>query len=313
MKGMQLCREYFEAFGRPMLEKDFPNLLPLVAAGLFGSGSECFGYDDEVSQDHDFEPCFCLWLPGEEVVDRRTAFLLERAYAKLPSEFNGYKREKMLPVGGARHGVLRTAEVFQAKTGTPDGKLTPLQWLRLPSNYLAEATNGEIFYDGYGEVTSIRQNLAYYPEEIRKKKLAGHLLIMAQAGQYNYMRCIRHGETAAAQMAAYEYVKSGMETVFLLNRRYMPFYKWGFRAMKDLEILSDLSGPFEYLITAGNEKEQTEEKSGIMETTAERIITELQKQELTKSLCAELEKHAWSVNDRIQNPLIRNMNILDGV
>ena len=33
MKGLKLSRAYFEEYGRPMLEKDFPQLLPLLAAG----------------------------------------------------------------------------------------------------------------------------------------------------------------------------------------------------------------------------------------------------------------------------------------
>ena len=54
-------------------------LLRGYITGLFGSGSECFGYDDVTSQDHDFEPGFCIFLPGEDVVSRRDAFLLEQA------------------------------------------------------------------------------------------------------------------------------------------------------------------------------------------------------------------------------------------
>ena len=91
MTGLELSRAYFEEYGMPMLEEQFPDLLPFLAAGLFGSGSECFGYDDEVSQDHDFEPCFCLFLPEEELVSRRSAFLLERAYAKLPDSFRALR------------------------------------------------------------------------------------------------------------------------------------------------------------------------------------------------------------------------------
>ena len=36
MQGLELCRAYFETWGRPMLEREFPELLPLVAAGLMG-------------------------------------------------------------------------------------------------------------------------------------------------------------------------------------------------------------------------------------------------------------------------------------
>ena len=107
MKGLELSRAFYDAYGAPMLREQFPELLPKLAVGLAGSGSECFGFDDEVSQDHDFEPGFCIFLPAEEVVDCRTAFRLERAYAKLPKEFGGFRRPMMLPVGGARRGVTR--------------------------------------------------------------------------------------------------------------------------------------------------------------------------------------------------------------
>ena len=116
MKGLELSRSYFENFGKTMLE-EFPDILPKIAAGLCGSGSECFGFDDDISRDHDFEPGFCIFLPSEETVDRRSAFLLERAYSKLPSEHMGVKRLKIQPVGGPRHGVMRIEDFFKARTG----------------------------------------------------------------------------------------------------------------------------------------------------------------------------------------------------
>ena len=106
MKGLELSKNYFEEYGRPMLEAEFRDILPYLAAGLFGSGSECFGYDDEVSRDHDFEPGFCIFLPDESVIDRRTAFMLERAYAKLPKEFMGAKSQMLAPVGGMRRSTI---------------------------------------------------------------------------------------------------------------------------------------------------------------------------------------------------------------
>ena len=139
MNGLELSRAFYEQYGAPMLREQFPEAEGLIAAGLLGSGSECLGYDDEISQDHDFEPGFCLLLPDEGTVDRRTAFLLERAYAKLPKEFMGFRRSALAPVGGARHGVLRTADFFTEKVGAPDGVLTLDQWLKLPQQSLLES------------------------------------------------------------------------------------------------------------------------------------------------------------------------------
>ena len=288
MNGLELSRAYYEQYGEPMLRERFPQLMPLLAAGLAGSGSECWGYDDEISRDHDFEPGFILFLPGEDVVDRRTAFALERAYAALPKEFMGVKRAMLAPVGGARHGVLRTADFFREKTGSVDGNLSLMEWLALPEYLLAEAVNGEIFADGLGEVTAIRDRLRHRPADVRLKKLAGQLLLMGQSGQYNYRRCLLHGETGAAQLAVAEFVKSAMAAVFLLNDIYQPYYKWSFRAMRALPRLSITAELLEYLLTTDNEEE-------------------------TQAVCGDLEKHAYSVNDRISDAQIRNLHILAAV
>ena len=313
MNGLELSERFWLECGKPLLDEQFPDLLPYLAAALFGGGSECFGFDDEVSRDHDFEPGFLLLLPDEDVVDRRSAFLLERAYAKLPKEYLGVKRSAVAPVGGARHGVLRTSEVFTDKVGAADGVLTVSQWLTVPEHALAEATNGKLFLDGYGEVTRIREGLSRYPEDVRRKKLAGELLLMAQAGQYNYSRCLRHGETGAAQLAVAEFTKAAMHTAFLLNGVYMPYYKWSFRAMRALPKLSMLAETLEVLLTTDNAPEIAGSKADMIEDAASDVIDELQNQGLSKAICGDLEKHAYSVNDSIADGGIRNLHILAAV
>ncbi len=312
MKGLELSRAFYEAYGKPMLD-EFKEIMPYLAAGMFGSGSECLGYDDDISKDHDFEPGFCIFLPGEDVIDRRTAFLLERAYAKLPREFMGFKRSLMQPVGGARHGIFRTDEFFNEKIGSPDGSLSLSGWLTVPQQALLEVTSGEIFFDNYGEISKIREKLEFYPEDIFLKKLAGQLLIMAQSGQYNYKRCIGHGETAAAQLAAFEFVKSAMAVIFLLNQRYMPYYKWSFKALRELKKFSELWETLEYLISSGNGEDMCEEKYILIESISSDIIAELINRGITKANCGDLEKHAYSVNDGIKDSEVRNMHILAAI
>ena len=313
MKGLEISKAFYYEYGKPMIEERFPELVPYLAAGLIGSGSECYGYDDEVSRDHDFEPGFCIFLPGEEVVDRKAAFALERAYAGLPREFMGLRRALVSPVGGARHGVIRTADFLMDKTGTNDGVLSLYEWLTLPDYSLSEVVNGEIFEDRYGGITAVRGRLRHRPQDVRLKKLAGHLLLMAQAGQYNYLRCLRHGETGAAQLAVTEFVKSAMAAAFLLNDAYQPYYKWSFRALRELDKLPFMAELLEYLLTTDNEKDTKDEKIDVMEGIAADVIGELQAQGLTQAVCGDLEKHAYSVNDRIADAQIRNMHILAAV
>ena len=313
MRGLEICRAYFETYGLPMLQDAFPGLLPRIACGLTGSGSECFGFDDEVSRDHDFEPGFCLFLPGEETVGRREAFRLERAYAGLPREFMGLRRSLVQPVGGPRRGVMRLADFFRDRTGSPDGCLTLREWLSLPGESLAEAVNGEVFWDWSGELTAIRSRLARYPEDVRRKKLAGHLLLMAQSGQYNYARCLRHGESAAAQLAAVAFAEGAAQAVFLLNDVYPPFYKWRFRAMRALPCLALEAELLEYLITTDNGPDLARDKQEAMEGIAADVAKELRRQGLTELKGSDLERQAYAVQSGIRDGDIRTLSILAGV
>ena len=313
MNGLELSRAFFKEFGMPMLEREFTEQIPLLAAGLIGSGSECFGYDDSVSRDHDFEPGFCLFLPDESVLSRRTAFLLERAYAKLPREYLGFRREILSPVGGSRRGVIRISEFFLNKVGSPDGILSMEQWLSIPEYALAEATNGFLFFDAYGLVTQIRKQLSFFPEDVFRKRLAGNLLLMAQSGQYNYRRCISHGELAAAQLAVGEFTNSAMSAIFLLNRKYQPFYKWRFRAFRELPLLGTLSESFSFLLCSGNEGSMQKDKEMIISQVSRAVTELLYQQALTENTDPDLETHAYEVNNRIIDPTLRNSNILSAV
>ncbi len=311
MKGLEISRLYYKEYGEPMLRRDFPDLMPLLACGLFGSGSECFGYDDEISRDHDFDPGFCIFLPGENVVDRRTAFALERAYAKLPAAFMGVTRPNTVPVGGARRGVFRTAEFFAQKVGVPDGVLTDSEWLFLPESALAECVNGEIFYDCHGEVTAIRERLARYPRDVRLKKLAGALLLAAQSGQYNYARCLAHGEPGATALALNEFVINIMKCCFLICEKYMPFYKWSFRALRELPLPDRLAERIQDLACGGCAPgRQTADEAEIISAA---VADMLRRQGLIKVGSNVLEEIAYEINGSIADETLRNAHILAGV
>jgi hypothetical protein len=56
MKGLDLAEAYYQKHGAPMIESKFGPYVRRIAAGFVGPGSECFGFDDEISRDHDWGP-----------------------------------------------------------------------------------------------------------------------------------------------------------------------------------------------------------------------------------------------------------------
>ena len=262
MNGIQLAKSYYDAYGRELLAA-FPELENKIALGIAGSGSECLGYDDEVSQDHDFEPGFCIFAFVEDGADadsagvpgggfagkaltRMEAFALERAYAKLPKEFEGFTRSLMSPVGGNRRGLVDLREFLLQTTGTADGVLTPEQWLHVPEESLLEATNGQIWQDAGGIFTPVRERLSYLPEDVRRKKLAGKryetlLVPLARNG-----KCVLEPENRNA-MKAQARTKAGLETLDETQKRLLNPHTYPVGLERDLfnrrsELVSTLRG-----------------------------------------------------------------------
>ena len=55
-------RRFYENYVAPMIHEKFPKYESRIAIGLVGEGSDCFGYDDYMSRDHDFGTGICFAL-----------------------------------------------------------------------------------------------------------------------------------------------------------------------------------------------------------------------------------------------------------
>lgn len=305
MRGLELSEKYYKTYGEPMLKVDFPELYPRLSAGVFGQGSENFGFDDEVSLDHDIDPGFYIFLNAEDY--QKYEFRLSRAYDSLPEEFQGVKIIGKSVYETSRHGVREISAFFSAFTGLGTLPETNRQWLSIPDFRLATALNGKIFYDGSGEVTAFRACLKNEPEDVRLKKLSKNLIFAAQSGQYNYTRALSHGEQGAAVLALSEFSKNICEAVYKLNFSFAPFYKWLFRGAKDLPVLSDAARLSESLLL----DPLNEKNAQRIEEIAALIIKELKNQNLTDLNADFLEPHAYEVRSRISDPELRNTHIME--
>ncbi len=236
MKGMELAKRLYSELGAPLLREALPDLAGSMACGLAGEGSECFGFDDEISRDHDWGPAFCIWLP-ESLLEGAMP-RLDRALAALPEEFLGFPVRMAGDLRMGRVGPLPVEGFYRKFLGVPRVPETIGEWLRIPEHYLACATNGEVFEDGLGAFSAVRKELLRcYPEDIRLRKLASRCMSCAQAGQYNLPRMLRRLDPVSADLCRARFAEAAISIVFLLNRRYMPFYKWAFRGLKALPVL----------------------------------------------------------------------------
>lgn len=295
LSGLELAKCYYETYGKPMLETQFPKYADRVAAGLVGHGSECLGFDDEWSRDHDFGAGFCLWLTEEdyqEIGDK-----MQKAYEELPAQFMGYPARNVSKRGGGRVGVFSIPRFYREFTESG-------LWSEMQDEKLAMAVNGEVFADPLGEFSAIRKKLQTgMPFEIWKRKIANAVALTAQAGQYNYARCRKRNDAVAASFALQEFVREGMRLAYLLNRAYMPYYKWAWRGLEKLERFSELKPLFEQVLLEENQRELLIEKICVM------LLEELKRQNLTFGQESFLEIHVDRILEAKEemNPVIEQI------
>ena len=295
ISGLELSKCYYETYGKAMLKEQFPEYADRVAAGLVGHGSECLGFDDMWSKDHDFGPGFCLWLTEKDY--EKVGQKMQEAYEALPKAFMGYPARNTSKRGGGRVGVLSIPEFYEEFTGNG-------AWSEMEDEKLAMAVNGEMFDDPLGEFSAIREQLQNgMPFAVWKRRLANAVALTAQAGQYNYGRCKKRNDIVAANLALDEFVREGMRTAYLLNRRYMPYYKWAWRGLENLERLSELKPLFEQVLSSEGERECA------VEEICARLLEELKRQNLTYGEETFLELHVERILEAKEemNPIIEQI------
>jgi len=306
MKGLELSRRFYESIGKQMIDDVFPSYAGRVACGLVGEGSECFGFDDELSQDHDFGAAFCMWLTDGDYDEIGQP--LNDSYMSLPDSFLGFPRRDLNAYDEQRVGAMRISDFYLKFTGCPAAPQTIAEWRMIPESFLAVATNGEVFRDDLDAFSEVRSALlAFYPEDIRLKKLAARVATMAQSGQYNFKRCMDRRETVAASLALSEFIKSACSAVFLLNKKYMPFYKWAHRGLKALPLVSEAWALSEAIVSGGTA--DSAKTLDNIEALSDAVLRELKAQNLTYGDDDFLLPHADVIMQHITDPVIAGLHI----
>lgn len=239
--NMERCKAFYERYGALMIHKNFPDFEDRIAVGLVGEGSDCFGYDDTISMDHDYGVGFCMWLTDADY---------ERIGAELQAKYENLVASKadefMVMNKGAvdrivnknmdgRRGAMRISEFYENILGVRINKeaknakeiLSEQGYLFTTDENLATVTNGMLFRDDLGEFKKIRESLkAYYPQKVWMLKLAKELHNFAQYAQSNYARMMVRKDYVTANLCVAKGMESAMQIAYLLNKKYAPYYKW---------------------------------------------------------------------------------------
>jgi hypothetical protein len=277
-----------------------------MAVGLVGNGSECFGYDDEISRDHDWGVDFFIWLSesDREMIPQVAAFK-KRLFEETPPEFIRERSEY-----GALISVMTAGDFYKQLIGFPEGPDQIKQWRIVPEENLSMTVNGRVFYDGDGRFTKTREKLLqYYPEDLRRKRMAARCMALAQTGQYNYIRMSQRQDWVTVQAVLTRFCENAAGIVFLLNRTFRPFYKWAYRKLNELPILGDRVGTllYELSLIEGFSYDAIQKRHGIIKIICSELASELRRQDLTRTEDWFFSSHAEELQKSIGDSFLSSL------
>lgn len=310
--NLERSREFYETFGKEMIHSHFSEFEKRIAVGLAGEGSDCYGFDDEISTDHDYAVGFCMWLTNDDY--EKIGNELQAEYDKLIKSHDRLKY---------RRGVFRINDFFNKllETACDYEKEFSLNYNEVKEFQLAAATNGMVFQDDLGIFSSIRSKLLeYYPDEVWRKKLAQSIHEFSQYAQSNYARMMARNDVLTAKICIYKAIESTMDLVYLLNRTYAPYYKWK-RKGAELFLLSGKIIPLlERIAEVPNQESawQGVKYSSVsintkdlcvdlFEQIAEEILKELKRQDLVEGEDGFLESYMKQILEG------KNMDIIEKI
>ncbi|HEU5090479.1 MAG TPA: DUF4037 domain-containing protein [Roseiflexaceae bacterium] len=245
MPGLELCRRFYEQVVRPLFDTHFPQLQ--YAAARIGAGSDVLGFDTPMSTDHDWGPAVTIFLLEQDqhlfsAIDAVLAQHLPASFLDVPvlvprgAQAPGETRESV-------HRVMLTTlrRFVQAQFAhNIDQPLAPADWLTISAQKLRECTAGAAFHDATGELSTFRQGLAWYPDDVWRYLLAAGWQRIGQE-EHLMSRAGFVGDEQGSALIGSRLVRDIMQLCFLIERQYPPYPKWFGSAFAQLQCQPDLA------------------------------------------------------------------------
>lgn len=230
-RGLDLAGAFYAEAVAPLLG-DVPH-----AASLLGWGSDILGFDTVRSTDHGWGPRLQVFVSADRVAAVQA--LIDKG---LPREFHGWSTQ----FGWDAHAVKHHVEVaalddwVRARLGfNPNDGVAVSDWLTTPQQVLLELTAGAIFRDETGGLASIRERLAWYPDDVWLWLLACQWRRIAQEEHF-VGRTAEVRDELGSRILAARLVRDIMRLGFLMERRYAPYSKWLGSAFMRLDLHAEI-------------------------------------------------------------------------
>ncbi len=269
IKGMELCRSFFNDHAKAVIEHSFPDLK--YSAGLIGYGSDVLGYDDTVSTDHMWGPRFYLFLSREDIEEKDHIFAV--LSEKLPYTYKGYSVNFTKPDPddcGVQHpefiqeGTVNPLIFIQTfddyldeQLGTHDlDRIKPYEWLAFSEHRLLSLVSGQFFVDGLHCADRISK-IKYYPKDVKMYLIASNWESIASEQAF-VKRSGTCGDEMGSRIICSRICERLMRLCFQYLDTYAPYSKWFGTAFGRLNVDSRIKEAIDDALSANSltEREQ---------------------------------------------------------
>lgn len=221
--GIELARDYYVDLVAPLLRRHLPHVR--YAAARVGPGSDVLGLDDVMSRDHDWGLRLQVF-----VHDRDRAAVLSALDQHLPVRFRGHPVRFGLaadPADAVRIDVTSVSAFARRQLGFDPSASVPSveDWLSLTGQAALEVVSGAVFEDQTGELTALREAVAWYPDDVWRyvvacdwQRLDQELPLVGRAGD--------RGDELGSRTIAARLVDVAVHLAFMLSRSWPPYSKW---------------------------------------------------------------------------------------
>jgi hypothetical protein len=236
------------------------------AAALLGWGSDVLGYDTERSTDHGWGPRLLVFLRDGQECRRVTARLQEQ----LPEQFRGWPVRYGWDGLPTRHWVtVTTLTTWSLEHLGVDARsgLTMLDWLTIPQQRLLGVVAGAVHADADDSLQTLRDDLAWYPDQVWYWLLACQWGRVAQEQAF-VARTAEVGDGAGSAITAARQAREIMRLALLLQKRYAPYSKWLGTAFARLPSTDDLPAQLHATVHAADSERRQEALAGAYRSIA---------------------------------------------